>query len=377
MKTSRSNFFLHFEGINMADLYEIEYYNSDIPEENMNDYYDEFPVTVEQKMQLADRANVIYREQLKYMQQNIARLRSMVQDKDDIIENLMLRYDLGMLPEDAQVNESTKDDLSMKAKYQKIWKFAKETALQNHQLREIINELRDEFDQDPFEQDPCEERAAQLKNSSNDEKQVIDQSCNAHGLSELDSLITILDVDEEKKRENVKYYAEQVNELQSSLRKLTFALHAPVAELETKPRTVEQGYSMEKNEQLERQCPLLEHGVKLELNAQETLHLEKIRYETICNEYDHAKQELRKWRMVQVNWNIIKKLFGHSIKSLIPFQLNEDILKKYERLFDGYFRYILDDNVIMPREVTRLISWFYPIFWTLRYTSFKPPQIDL
>ena len=38
-----------------------------------------------QKLQLAERANEIYRQQLKYMQDHLASLRSLIQDKENII----------------------------------------------------------------------------------------------------------------------------------------------------------------------------------------------------------------------------------------------------------------------------------------------------
>eukprot|EP01084_Bolivina_argentea_P319849 554826_1 len=49
-------------------------------------------LNVEQKLQLAERANEIYRQQLKYMQDHLASLRALIQDKENIIENLMSRY---------------------------------------------------------------------------------------------------------------------------------------------------------------------------------------------------------------------------------------------------------------------------------------------
>eukprot|EP01083_Nonionella_stella_P262157 891748_1 len=54
-----------------------------------------------QKLQLAEHANEIYRQQLKYMQDHLASLRSLIQDKENIIENLILRYDLGIVPQDS------------------------------------------------------------------------------------------------------------------------------------------------------------------------------------------------------------------------------------------------------------------------------------
>ena len=53
-----------------------------------------------QKLQSAERANIIYRQQLKYMQDHLASLRSLTLDKENMIENLMLRYDLGIITQD-------------------------------------------------------------------------------------------------------------------------------------------------------------------------------------------------------------------------------------------------------------------------------------
>lgn len=53
-----------------------------------------------QRLQLAEQACEIYRQQLKYMQDHLASLRSLIQDKENIIENLTLRYDLGIIVQD-------------------------------------------------------------------------------------------------------------------------------------------------------------------------------------------------------------------------------------------------------------------------------------
>ena len=51
-----------------TDLYEIEHYNSDVPEEEINP--DENELSLEQKLELSERANAIYRIQFRYMQQH-------------------------------------------------------------------------------------------------------------------------------------------------------------------------------------------------------------------------------------------------------------------------------------------------------------------
>merc|ERR1719150_1551275 len=102
-----------------------------------------------QKLQLAERANEIYRQQLKYMQDHLASLRSLIEDKENIIENLMLRYDLGVISRDSsrsntnrskeQIDEKEQEDLRKKAEA-----LAQRTILENFELRGSVNELRDE-----------------------------------------------------------------------------------------------------------------------------------------------------------------------------------------------------------------------------------------
>merc|ERR1712228_222316 len=57
----------------------------------------------------------------------------------------------------------------------------------------------------------------------------------------------------------------------------------------------------------------------------------------------------------------LRALFGGSLKSLIPYQLNENALSKYGVLFDGYYRNVCGDSMI-PRDVIKLISFYYPLF---------------
>merc|ERR1719273_1528712 len=99
-----------------------------------------------QKLQLAERANEIYRQQLKYMQDHLASLRSLIQDKENIIENLMLRYDLGIITQDSnrQGGNLGADEIEQNELRRKAEALAQRTILENFELREMVNELRDE-----------------------------------------------------------------------------------------------------------------------------------------------------------------------------------------------------------------------------------------
>jgi hypothetical protein len=103
-------------------------------------------LNTEQKLQLAERANEIYRQQLKYMQDHLASLRSLIQDKENIIENLMLRYDLGIITQDQnrQSGNLSSDEIENEELRRKAEALAQRTILENFELREMVNELRDE-----------------------------------------------------------------------------------------------------------------------------------------------------------------------------------------------------------------------------------------
>eukprot|EP01083_Nonionella_stella_P086432 240131_1 len=94
-----------------------------------------------QKLQLAERANEIYREQLKYLQDHLASLRALIQDKENIIENLMLRYDLGIITQDwnRQGANLGPDEIEMEELRRKAEALAQRTILENFELREMVN----------------------------------------------------------------------------------------------------------------------------------------------------------------------------------------------------------------------------------------------
>ena len=125
----------------MADLYEIEFYNSDNPQQEDDDELNET-----QRLQLAERANEIYRQQLKYMQDHLPNLRSLIQDKENIIENLMFRYGAGLITKDEKVNKRalTPDEIEIEELRRKAEALAQRTILENFTLRNMVNELRDE-----------------------------------------------------------------------------------------------------------------------------------------------------------------------------------------------------------------------------------------
>ena len=99
-----------------------------------------------QKLQLAERANEIYRQQLKYMQDHLGSLRSLIDDKENIIENLMLRYDLGIITQDQNRRKGNlaRDDIEMEELRRKAEALAQRTVLENFDMRETVNDLRDE-----------------------------------------------------------------------------------------------------------------------------------------------------------------------------------------------------------------------------------------
>lgn len=75
-------------------------------------------------------------------------------------------------------------------------------------------------------------------------------------------------------------------------------------------------------------------------------------------EYARAMKELGRYKWES---NCIGSMLDCSLPSLIPSGLNDELLAKYGRLFDGYYRETHDGNM-MPMNVTRLISLYFPLF---------------
>merc|ERR1712113_445973 len=66
--------------------------------------------------------------------------------KENIIENLMLRYDLGIITQDQnrQGGNLSPDEIETEELRRKAEALAQRTILENFELREMVNELRDE-----------------------------------------------------------------------------------------------------------------------------------------------------------------------------------------------------------------------------------------
>eukprot|EP01083_Nonionella_stella_P003333 9515_1 len=85
-------------------------------------------------------------QQVESLQDELASMREKVQDKQYIINNLMLRYDLGIISEDSNRKQSSTDEIDPKLieLHAKAEALAQRTILENFELREMINTLREE-----------------------------------------------------------------------------------------------------------------------------------------------------------------------------------------------------------------------------------------
>ena len=63
---------------------------------------------VEQKLQLTERSNDIYRQQLAYMEEHLTQLRSLIVDKQKTIDTLVMNY--GGKLKDSNHNLDSKDN---------------------------------------------------------------------------------------------------------------------------------------------------------------------------------------------------------------------------------------------------------------------------
>ena len=83
---------------------------------------------------------------LEQIKDQIALLKSLIQRKDDIIENLQLRYDLGILAQDPNRIGCTlsSDEFDTAELGRKAEAVAQRSILENFELRDMANELRDE-----------------------------------------------------------------------------------------------------------------------------------------------------------------------------------------------------------------------------------------
>eukprot|EP01084_Bolivina_argentea_P143582 252080_1 len=101
------------------------------------------------------------------------------------------------------------------------------------------------------------------------------------------------------------------------------------------------------------------------------LKLEQEMSETTRNLKNKLKEFLKE-RM------FILKSFGKPLEKIIPWELRNKSIIKYRTLFDGYYRELynregvsviyneLYDGKIVPTNITRLISFYFPIFYKLK-----------
>ena len=99
--------------------------------------------------QKIQRGNEICRQQLIYMQDHMTSLRSLIQDKQNIIENLKLRYDLGIITQDSncqggKFSLSADEIEDLEELRRRAAALMQRTALENFELREMVDKLRDE-----------------------------------------------------------------------------------------------------------------------------------------------------------------------------------------------------------------------------------------
>eukprot|EP01084_Bolivina_argentea_P203841 348079_1 len=94
-------------------------------------------ITIEQKVTLVEKENETYRQQLKYRQDHLASLRSLIMDKEYIIENLMIRYDAGRISNNnTYVDEIELDEVRRKAEAK-----VQRSILENYELWSMVNGL--------------------------------------------------------------------------------------------------------------------------------------------------------------------------------------------------------------------------------------------
>eukprot|EP01084_Bolivina_argentea_P156594 272924_1 len=101
-------------------------------------------LTTQQRLQLNERANEIYLEQFGFMEKHLESLRSLEQDKEHIISQLMYLYDLEHIKQDPkrQSHNLTLDeiDLVMEELTQKSNALADKIISQNIELLNILTE---------------------------------------------------------------------------------------------------------------------------------------------------------------------------------------------------------------------------------------------
>eukprot|EP01083_Nonionella_stella_P307848 1083759_1 len=101
-------------------------------------------MSVDQRLQLIEIENATLRQEKKYWESHIASLRSSLEDKEMIIGNLITRFNISSIESLKLQTTPSHDetyDLEMRRKAAAM---AQRLILENIDLRELINELRDE-----------------------------------------------------------------------------------------------------------------------------------------------------------------------------------------------------------------------------------------
>jgi len=87
-------------------------------------------LSLARQLALSERALQIYREQVKCLQEHLSNMRVLNESKDRVIQNLTLRFDLGILPHTSASNTATLpvDDKEMRRRAEAL---AQRTILEN------------------------------------------------------------------------------------------------------------------------------------------------------------------------------------------------------------------------------------------------------
>ena len=107
-----------------------QFYVCDEPDAKLSSF--EHDATL-QMFAMAQRACEIYHQQLQYMQDHFASLRSIIQDKEKMIENMMLRFDAGHIKQDPHGpdHELDADEIDQRELCHKAEALAQKTILEN------------------------------------------------------------------------------------------------------------------------------------------------------------------------------------------------------------------------------------------------------
>ena len=101
-------------------------------------------LTDSQKLELAEKANVIYRQQLKHMEDHLASLRSLIHDKENIIESLKVTQDTSRQHNFDQLSDFIRTEFAKCQQTQSMYHDMFITALEsNSESSPAIQQLRD------------------------------------------------------------------------------------------------------------------------------------------------------------------------------------------------------------------------------------------